>query len=75
MAGTKVRVKSRMKPPRQMSSMRCSSSACWSTRSNAARSLPYGSVIDHQVGTLALRASSSPAASDRLEMTSAISAG
>src|SRR6187399_1648348 len=72
---TNPAVNSRMKPPRQISSTRCWSSAACSTASNAARSLPNGLLSMVAVGIPLALARSSPPASARLEITTTISAG
>src|ERR1700738_2559126 len=64
-----------MKPARQIRSILCFSSADCSTASNAARSLPKGLLSMMSVATPLAFALSRPPASDRLEITTAISAG
>src|SRR3981081_3610875 len=66
---------SRMKPPRQSRPTLCTSSADCRTASNAARSLPNGLLSIVNVATPLSRALSRPPASDRLEITTTISAG
>ena len=68
-------VNSRMKPPRQISSILCWSSAACSFASKPARSLPNGLLSITTVATPLALARSSPGASARLEITTAISAG
>src|SRR4030088_3283796 len=72
---TNSAVNSRMKPPRQIRSTLCSSSADCRTFSNAARSLPNGLLSMVSVATPLARAFSRPPASERLEITTTISAG
>src|ERR1700716_3752910 len=72
---TNSAVNSRMKPPRQIRSALCSSSADCRTASNAARSLPNGLLSMVSVATPLARALSRPPASERLEITTTISAG
>src|ERR1700722_2696723 len=72
---TNSAVSSRMKPPRQIRSIRCSSSADCSTASNAARSLPNGLLSMVTAGMPVALALSRPPASALLEITTAISAG
>src|SRR3981081_914067 len=66
---------SRMKPPRQSRPTLCTSSADCRTASNAARSLPNGLLSIVNVATPLSRALSRPPASERLEITTTISAG
>src|ERR1700687_1261440 len=72
---TKSAVNNRMKPPRQISSIPCWSSADCSTASKAARSLPKGLLSITSVGMPLAPALSRPPASARLEITRTISAG
>src|SRR5258707_2419967 len=72
---TNSAVNNRMKPPRQIRSILCCSSADCRTASKAARSLPKGLLSMVTAGTPQARAFSRPPASDRLEITTAISAG
>src|SRR6266436_2667417 len=72
---TNSAVNSRMKPPRQIKSTRCRSSADCKTASNAARSLPNGLLSMVTVGTPLAFAVSRPPASARLETTTTIWAG
>src|SRR5882762_7166524 len=72
---TNSAVNSRMKPPRQIKSTRCRSSADCKTASNAARSLPNGLLSIVTVGTPLAFAVSRPPASARLETTTTIWAG
>src|ERR1700730_16225278 len=72
---TNSAVNSRMKPPRQISSTRCWSSAACRTASNAARSPPNGLLSIDTVGMPLASAFCRPPASERLEITTTISAG
>src|SRR3990170_4869804 len=72
---TNPAVNKRMKPPRQIRSTLCWSSAACSTASNAARSLPNGLLSIDTVGTPLALAFSIPPASGWLEITTTISAG
>src|ERR1700694_5333001 len=72
---TNSAVNNRMKPPRQIRSILCLSSAACSTVSNAARSPPKGLLSMVSVAIPLVFALSRPPASDRLEITTAISAG
>src|SRR6266851_6533839 len=72
---TNSAVNNRMNPPRQISSIWCWSSTDCSAASNAARSLPKGLLSMVTAGTPHARAFSRPPASERLEITTAISAG
>src|SRR6476661_1896593 len=72
---TNSAVNSRMNPARQIRSILCWSSAACSTASNAARSLPKGPLSIVTAGIPLALALSRPAASPRLEITTAISAG
>src|SRR5713226_7496430 len=72
---TNSAVNNRMKPPRQISSTLCWSSADCKTASNAARSLPNGLLSIDKVGMPLAFALSRPPASARLEITTTISAG
>src|SRR5450759_2303767 len=72
---TNSAVNNRMKPARQIRSILCSSSADCSTASNAARSPPKDLLSMVTAGTPLARARSRPPASERLEITTAISAG
>src|SRR5882757_50016 len=72
---TNSAVNSRMKPPRQINSTRCWSSADCSTASNAARSAPNGLLSIDTVGMPLASAFCKPPASARLEITTTISAG
>src|ERR1700694_3629093 len=72
---TNSAVNNRMKPPRQIRSILCWSSADCRTASNAARSLPKGLLSMVTAGTPHALAFSRPPASERLEITTAISAG
>src|ERR1700712_5315693 len=72
---TNSAVNSRMNPPRQINSTRCWSSAACSTASNAARSLPNGLLSIDTVGMPLASAFCRPPASERLEITTTISAG
>src|SRR5260370_1171595 len=72
---TNSAVNNRMKPARQIRSILCWSSADCRTASNAARSLPNGLLSMVSVATPLARAFSRPPASDRFEITTAISAG
>ena len=72
---TNSAVNSRMKPARQISSTRCSSSAASSAVSNAARSLPNGLLSMTSVAMPAFLRCQARRASARLEITTAISAG
>src|ERR1700742_4088245 len=72
---TNSAVNNRMKPPRQIRSIRCWSSAACKAASNAARSLPKGLLSMVTVGTPLAFAFARPPASARLEITTAISAG
>src|SRR4051794_12997557 len=72
---TKGAVNSRMKPPRQIRSTRCSSSAHCSFASKPARSWPYALLSMAIAGMPASRARNSPGASALLEITTTISAG
>src|ERR1700704_3341413 len=72
---TNSAVNNRMKPPRQIKSTLCWSSAGCKTASNAARSLPKGLLSMVTVGMPLAFAVSRPPASARLEITTTISAG
>src|SRR5260370_3755786 len=72
---TNSAVNNRMKPPRQIRSIRCWSSADCRIASNAARSLPKGLLSMVTAGTPQALAFARPPASERLEITTAISAG
>src|ERR1700688_3004429 len=72
---TKSAVNNRMKPPRQIRSILCWSSADCRAASNAARSRPNGLLSMASAATPLARAFSRPPASARLEITTAISAG
>src|ERR1700677_3686579 len=72
---TNSAVSNRMKPPRQIRSIRCWSSADCRTASNAARSLPKGRLSMAAAAIPLCLAFSRPPASDRLEITTTISAG
>src|SRR5882757_8435393 len=72
---TNSAVNSRMKPPRQISSIFSSSSRRCSTASKPARSLPNGLLSMTVVAMPCAAAFSRPPASARLEMTVTISAG
>src|ERR1700690_2719358 len=72
---TNSAVNNRMKPPRQISSTLCWSSADCNAASNAARSLPNGLLSMVSAGMPLALARSRPPASDRLEITTTISAG
>src|SRR5260370_10274570 len=72
---TNSAVNSRMKPPRQIRSILCWVSADCRTASNPARSLPNGLLSMVSVATPLARALSRPKASERLDMTTTISAG
>src|ERR1700677_3986547 len=72
---TNSAVSNRMKPPRQIRSIRCWSSADCRTASNAARSLPKGRLSMAAAAIPLCLAFSRPPASDRFEITTTISAG
>src|SRR6201995_2822906 len=72
---TNSAVNSRMKPPRQISSTLCWSSAACRCASKAARSLPNGLLSIASAATPFSRAVRRPPASARLAITSTISAG
>src|ERR1700722_2628065 len=72
---TKPAVNNRMNPPRQIRSIRYSSSADCRTASNAARSLPKDLLSIVRTATPFAAAFARPPASALLEITSAISAG
>src|SRR6185437_6479022 len=72
---TNSAVNSRMKPPRQINSTLCWSSAACRCASNAARSLPNGLLSMASAATPFSRAVARPPASARLAITSTISAG
>src|ERR1700676_3642735 len=72
---TNSAVNKRMKPPRQIKSILCWSSEDCTAISKAERSLPKGLLLMVTVGTPLALAFSRPPASERLEITTAISAG
>src|ERR1700722_2252588 len=72
---TNSAVSNRMNPPRQIRSIPCWSSADCRTASNAARSLPNGWLSMVTAAMPLCLAFSRPPASDRLEITTTISAG
>src|SRR5665213_2166523 len=72
---TNSAVSNRMKPPRQISSTLCWSSADCSTASKPARSLPNGLLSMVSVAIPLASALARPPASARLEITTTISAG
>src|SRR3984957_4656178 len=72
---TNSAVNNRMKPPRQIRSTLCWSSADCRAASNAARSRPNGLLSMASAAMPPARAFSRPPASARLEITTAISAG
>src|SRR5882672_6331189 len=72
---TNSAVNNRMKPPRQIKSTWCCSSADCKTTSNAARSLPNGLLSMATAGIPLAFAVSRPPASERLEITTTIWAG
>src|ERR1700683_1217917 len=72
---TNSAVSNRMKPARQIRSILCWSSADCRTASNAARSLPNGWLSMVTAATPLCLAFLRPPASDRLEITTTISAG
>src|SRR5580693_792372 len=72
---TNSAVSNRMKPARQIRSILCWSSADCRTASNAARSLPNGWLSMVTAAIPLCLAFSRPPASDRLEITTTISAG